>query len=64
MGYKINKSDKIKQTMDGRIARGFGAVTTILAILNEIPLAHWRVTAGLQLRQAMFLNATLFNSEA
>ena len=25
---------------------------------------HWRVQAGLQLRQAMFLNASLFNSEA
>ena len=64
LGDKINKSGKIKHTLDSRIARGYGAITTILAILNEIPLAHWRVQAGLQLRQAMFLNASLFNSEA
>ena len=47
-----------------RKAKAFGAVTNILAIVNEVPLAHWRVEAGLQLRQAMLLNAMLFNSEA
>ena len=36
----------------------------ILAIVNEVPLAHWKVEAGLNLRQAMLVNGTLFNSEA
>ena len=36
----------------------------ILANINELPLAHWRIEAGLELRQAMFINGTLFNSEA
>jgi hypothetical protein len=36
----------------------------ILAIVNEIPLAQWRTEAGLNLRQAMLVNGTLFNSEA
>ena len=47
-----------------RIGKGFGAVTSILSIVNELPLAHWRIEAGLKLREAMFLNGTLFNSEA
>ena len=64
LGDKIDKSGKIKPTIDSRVARGYGAVTNILAIVNEVPLAHWRVEAGLQLRQAMFINGTLFNSEA
>ena len=35
-----------------------------MAIINEIPLAHWKVQAGLSLRQAMLINGILFNSEA
>ena len=64
LGDKIHKSGRLRPTIDARVAKGYGAVTTILAILNDIPLAHWRVEAGLQLRQAMFLNGTLFNSES
>ena len=39
-------------------------MSEILAIVNEVPLAHWKVEAGLNLRQAMFINGILFNSEA
>ena len=46
------------------MSKGYGAVSNILAIVNEVPLAHWRIEAGLQLRQAMLLNCILFNSEA
>ena len=35
----------------------------ILAIINEIPLAESRTEAGLNLRQAMLVNGTLFDSE-
>ena len=57
-------SVKLKPTIEFRISRGYGSISNILAIVNEIPLAHWRVEAGLHLRQAMLLNGTLFNSEA
>ena len=46
------------------MSKGYGAVSNILAIVNDVPLAHWRIEAGLQLRQAMLLNSILFNSEA
>ena len=64
LGDKIDRNGKLKPTIESRISRGYGAISNILAIVNEIPLAHWRVEAGLHLRQAMLLNGTLFNSEA
>ena len=39
-------------------------MNNILAITNEDPLAHWKMEAGLSLRQAMFLNGVSYNSEA
>ena len=44
--------------------KGFGIIANILAIINELPLAHWKTMAGLRLRQAMFVNVILYNSEA
>ena len=38
LGDKINKSGKIEHTLDSRIARGYGAITTILAILTKFLL--------------------------
>ena len=64
LGDKIDMSGRIKPTILSRILKGYGAISNILAITNEVPLAHWRIEAGLKLRQAMFLNGTLFNSEA
>ena len=64
LGDKIDKSAQIKPTIVSRVGKGYGAVTAILTIVNELPLGHWRVEAGLRLREALFINGTLFNSEA
>ena len=64
LGDKIDKSGLLKPTIKTRIGKGYGAVSTILAIVNEVPLAHWRIEAGLRLRDATLINGTLFNSEA
>ena len=64
LGDIIDKSGKLKPTIQARISKGYGAVNYILAIINEVPLAHWRISAGLRLRDALFLNCILFNSEA
>ena len=64
LGDVLHKSGMIKYTVESRVAKGYGAVSTILAIVSEIPLGHWRIQAGLQLRQALLLNGILFNSEA
>ena len=64
LGDQLSSSSKIKETIDERVAKGYGVVYEILAILDEIPLGKYRLEIGLKLRQAMLLNGVLFNSEA
>ena len=64
LGDIIDKSAKATPNIEKRKAKGYGAINDILAIVNEIPLSHWKVQAGLHLRQAMLVNGTMFNSEA
>ena len=54
----------ILKNIEKRRAKGYGMISDILAIVNELPLGHWRTEAGLRLRQAMLVNGILFNSEA
>ena len=63
-GDKIDFSGRLKPTIKSRISKGYGALNYILAITNEVPLAHWRISAGLKLREALLINCILFNSEA
>ena len=64
LGDKIDQSGKISNTVEDRKNKGVGAVSEILAIINDIPLGKHRMEIGLLLRQAMLLNGNLFNSEA
>ena len=64
LGDLIDKSGSYRPNIKSRKSRGYGITTNVLAIVNEVPLAHWKVQAGLSLRQAMLLNGILFNSEA
>ena len=64
LGDIIHESGKVRHNIEKRKSKGYGIIANILAIVNEIPLAHWKVEAGLKLRQAMLINGVLFNSEA
>ena len=64
LGDIIEKSGKIRATIEDRQKKGFAIVAEILAILEEIPLGKHKMEIGLHLRQAMLLNGILFNSEA
>ena len=64
LGDKISKAANIKATIHDRVTRGYGIVSEINAILEDIPLGIYRVEMGLKLRQAMLINGLLFNSEA
>ena len=64
LGDIIDKSGKISNTVEDRRNKGFGIVSEILAIVNDIPLGKYKMEIGLMLRQAMLLNGILFNSEA
>lgn len=64
LGDILVNNAKILKTIEDRQSKGFGLVTQALAILSEIPLAHYKIQMGLHLRQAMIINGMLFNSEA
>ena len=64
LGDFIDNTGKIRSTIEERKNRGYGIVSEILAIIEEIPLGKYRMEIGLKLRQAMLLNGMLFNSEA
>ena len=64
LGDQICKDAKVKATIEDRVKKGYGIVSEINAILDEIPLGKYRVEMGLKLRQAMLVNGILFNSEA
>ena len=60
----MDKSGKIRNTIEDRRNKGYGTVAEILAIINEIPLGQYKMEIGLKLREAMLINGMLFNSEA
>ena len=63
LGDILHKSGKAKANIKERQVKAHAIVAEISAILSEIPLGKYRMQVGLQLRQAMFLNGVLFNSE-
>ena len=52
-----------KATILDRKSKGYGIISEMRAILQDIPLGVKRYEIGLTLRQAWFLIGTLFNSE-
>ena len=64
LGDIVDKSGKIRNTIEDRRNKGYGTVAEILAIINEIPLGQYKMEIGLKLREAMLINGMLFNSEA
>ena len=64
LGDIVNNSGTNRKTIEERKNKGYGIVSEITAILEEIPLGRYKHEIGLKLRQAMFLNGILYNSEA
>ena len=46
LGDKIDRSALVKPTIVARISKGYGAVSSILTIINELPLGPWRMQDG------------------
>ena len=63
LGDVVDKSGKIRATIEDRKSKGHALVAEINAILEEIPLGQHKMEIGLHLRQAMLLNGMLYNSE-
>ena len=63
LGDIVDESGKVRATIEDRRRKGFSIVSEIMSILDEIPLGVHKMEIGLNLRQAMFLNGILYNSE-
>ena len=63
LGDVIHKSGKAKSNVKERQVKANAIAAEIRAILSEIPLGKYRTQVGIQLREAMFINGVLFNSE-
>ena len=63
VGDLITEDGKNDANIASRKSKAFGIAGDILAILEEVPLGPYRTEAGLCMRNAMFLNAILTNSE-
>ena len=46
-----------------RRTKAYAILAEIRAILSDVPLGKFRTEIGLQLRQAMFVNGVMYNSE-
>ena len=63
LGDIIHKSGKLSAILADRHAKAVASLSVIRAILQDIPLGKYKVEIGLELRQALFINSVLFNSE-
>ena len=63
LGDYITEKANSKDTIEDRKARGNAVLSSMTALLSDIPLGRRRIEAGLALRKAWFLNGCLFNSE-
>jgi hypothetical protein len=58
------KQKTSKHQLQKKKERATGTVAEILSIINEIPLGKHKLDVALRLKEAMFLNGILHNSEA
>ena len=63
LGDILSNTGDNKANIQSRRAKGFGIVSEILSILKEVPLGKYKIQAGIKLRNSMFLNGILTNSE-
>ena len=63
LGDLFHASGKSKFNVIKRTAKAYAILAEIKAIITDIPLGRYKTEVGLQLRQAMFVNGVLYNSE-
>ena len=63
LGDSVHENGKVRFNILERRAKANGAFAEIRAILEDVPLGKYRIKVGLQLRQALFINGVMFNSE-
>ena len=63
LGDIFHTNGKSMSTILDRSARAHAILADMRAILQDVPLGKYKLQVGLQLRESMFVNGVLFNSE-
>ena len=63
LGYQIHQNGKQHATIVDRLFKAYGILANIFALIDDIPLGHRRIEIGFELRQAWFINGTLYKSD-
>ena len=64
LGDIISNKGTLEATIKARKLKGYSYISEIRALLSDMPFGHRRVEVGRILRDAMFVNGILCNSEA
>ena len=64
LGDIVHYSGIIKHTVEARVCRGYGIVSEVMSILEEIPLGRHKTDMALKLREAKLVGGMLHSSEA
>ena len=64
LGDVISEKGTLDETMKQRKLKGYSYISEIRELLSDMPFGHRRVQVGLMLRDAIFVNGVLLNSEA
>ena len=64
LGDVISKSGKNDQNIASRVMKGFGIIKQVVSILEELCFGSFFFTVAKILRDSLFLNSILLNSEA
>ena len=64
LGDVISSKGTLDETIKERKIKGYSYIAEIRALLSDMPFGHRRIEVGIMLRDAMFVNGILINSEA
>jgi hypothetical protein len=64
LGDVLSHDGSLDATIDDRTNKAWSYVAEIRAIMNDFPFGKRKTQVGIILREAMFINGTLYNSEA
>ena len=59
----ISEKGNLDETIRQRKLKGYSNISEIRALMSDMPFGHRRVELGLLVRDAMFVNGILCNSE-
>ena len=64
LGNFISSKGGVSETIEDRRKKGWGKISTIIGILEDVDMKANRLEAGLLLRQSILVNSLLYSSEA